>query len=266
MMKLPENYYYPPLFFILILFFHYERKDIPFLKKVFVNHWRWVIILESACIYSLLLLGNMNYQFEKTGLLSFLLLALLSFLTPKDQPLLTLQWNCIPDDLFEWKSTFRKSTTMVILGFIMILASSYHPATLIVVGAFALDYVSHVYEPNENKEMLEMYFRKYTFKEKLRKNSLFFNLLLLPTYCLFLILNPTESLYVLYYFTFMNLYFMLILTRKYRQYDHKEKNNYHNMGVYLEYLICSMTVLPALLLLKNNIKEAAQHIKTYAGD
>jgi hypothetical protein len=44
----------------------------------------------------------------------------------------------------------------------MILASSYHPATLIVVGAFALDYVSHVYEPNENKEMLEMYFRKYT--------------------------------------------------------------------------------------------------------
>jgi hypothetical protein len=38
------------------------------------------------------------------------------------------------------------------------------------------------------------------------------------------------------------------------------------MGVYLEYLLCSMTVLPALLLLKNNIKEAAQHIKTYAGD
>lgn len=265
-MKLPEHYYYPPLFFILTLLFHYERKDIPFLKKVFVNSWRWVVILEAVCIYSILLMGNIHYEFEKTGIISFFLMGILGFLTPRTKPLLAWQWNFIPEDLFEWKSFLRKNTWMAILGFVIILASSYLPATLMIVGLFALDYVSHIYEPNENKEMLEMYFRKYSFKDKLRRNSLFFNILLLPTYCLFLILNPAESLYVLYYFTFMNLYFLLILTRKYRQYHYKEKNNYYNMGVYLEYFLCSMTIFPAVFLLRHHIKDATQNIRIYVGD
>ena len=266
LMKLPENYYYPPLFFMLTLLFHYERKDIPFLKKVFVNGWLWVIVLEAACIYIILLCGNIHYKWDKTVLFSLPLLLLLPFITPKKQPWLTLQWNGIPDDLFEWKSFLRKNTGLAILGLLMISSSSYHPVTLFLAGFFALDYISHVYEPNENKEMLEMYFRKYTLKEKIRRNSLFFNILLLPAYCLFLILNPTESLYLLYYFTFMNLYFLLILTRKYKQYHYKEKNNYFNMGVFIEYTICSITILPALFLLKKNIKEASQNIRTYVGD
>jgi hypothetical protein len=35
--KLPSNYYYPAIFFALTLTFHINRKDIPFLKKVFVK-------------------------------------------------------------------------------------------------------------------------------------------------------------------------------------------------------------------------------------
>ncbi|WP_343680569.1 hypothetical protein [Chryseobacterium arthrosphaerae] len=265
-MKLPESYYYPPLFFILTLLFHYERKDIPFLKKVFAGSWRWVVGLEAACIYSVLLLGNIHYQFEKTGGVCFLLIALSGFLTPGAVTLPAWKWNFIPEDLFEWKSFLRKNSWMAVLGWMVVLLSCYHPASLLLAGVFALDYVSHIYEPNENKEMLAMYFRKYTLKEKIRRNSLFFNGLLLPAYCLFMILNPAESLYVLYYFAFMNLYFLLILTRKYKKYHYKEKNNYYNMGVYFEYFICSITIIPAILLLKNNIKDAGQNIRTYAGD
>jgi hypothetical protein len=58
----------------------------------------------------------MNYQVEKDRIILISSAGFTQFSPPKDQPLLTLQWNCIPDDLFEWKSTFRKSTTMVILG------------------------------------------------------------------------------------------------------------------------------------------------------
>jgi hypothetical protein len=265
-MKLPESYYYPFLFFILTLLFHYERKDIPFLKKVFVKSWRLIIVLEAAIIYGILLCGNIHYQLEKTALLSLPMLLLLAFVTPRSKPWLALQWNFIPDDLFEWKSFLRKNTWLATLGLILIWGSSYHPIVLILTGTFVLDYISHIYEPNENKEMLEMYFKKYTLKEKLRRNSLFFNTLLLPTYCLFLIFNTAESLYVLYYFVFMNLYVMLILTRKYKQYHYKEKNNYYNIGVFIEYTLCCMTIIPALFLLKNNIKEASQNIKTYVGD
>lgn len=265
-MKLPENYYYPPLFFLLILLFHYDRKDIPFLKKVFVKSWRWIIILEAVLMYSILIGGNIHYQFERTVLFAFPGFALLAFITPRTRPWMMLHWNYIPDDLFEWKSFLRKNTWLAVLGFIMILGSSYHPVALFLAGAFALDYISHLYEPNENKEMLEMYFRKYTLKKKIRKNSLFFNILLSPAYCLFLILNSAESMYLLYYFVFMNLYFMLILTRKYKYYHYKERNNYYNMGVFIEYTICSMAILPAVFILKNNIKKASQNIKTYVGD
>lgn len=264
--KLPEACYYPPLFFILALLFHYERKDIPFLKKVFVTSWRWVIMLEAAFIYSILLCGNIHYKLEKTALFSLPALVLLAFITPRTRSWLALQWNYIPDDLFEWKSFLRKNTGLAILGFLVIWGSAYHPVTLILAGVFALDYVSHIYELNENKEMLEMYFRKYTLKEKLRRNSLFFNILLLPAYGLFLVLHPAETLYILYYFVFMNLYFLLILTRKYKHYHYKEKGNYFNMGVFIEYTICSMTIIPAVFILKKNIKEASQNIKTYVGD
>ena len=122
-MKLPESDYYPPLFFILTLLFHYERNDIPFLKKVFVASWRWVVGFEAASIYSVLLLGNIHYQFEKTGGVCFLLIALSGFLTPGAVTLPAWKWNFIPEDLFEWKSFLRKNSWMAVLGWMVVLLS-----------------------------------------------------------------------------------------------------------------------------------------------
>jgi hypothetical protein len=113
--------------------------------------------------------------------------------------------------------------------------------------------------------MLEMYFKKHSFEEKLKTNLYFFNILLLPTYLGFLILNYEDSNFLIYYFVFMNLYFLLILTRKYKIYDHKEKTNYYNMGVYLEYFFCSITIIPAIFVLRENIKTAKRNIKLYVG-
>ncbi|WP_347218284.1 hypothetical protein [Chryseobacterium sp.] len=264
--KLPEQYYYPVIFAILIALFHGERKDIPFLKKVFIQSWRWIILLESTIMYTVLLLANINYKVEKTGLISYLLIILLTFIPPKTKPWLAMGWNFIPDYLFEWKAFLRKNGWKVILGFIIVMFSSCQPVALILAGAFVLDFISLVYEPHESKEMLEMYFRKHTLKEKIRQNTLFFNILLLPVYCSFLILNPYESLYILYYFAFMNLYLLLIIMRKYKNYNHKNKDSNYNMAVYLEYFLCSITIIPALFILVSGIKEANQNIRTYVGN
>lgn len=264
--KLPGDYYYPGVFFTLAVLFHCERKDIPFLKKVFIKSWRWVVILEAACIYTILLLGNINYKIEKTALCGYFLILLLGIIPPKTRPWLTVQWNCIPNDLFEWRSFLRKNTWIFMIGYAAVVLSSYQPLLLILAGAFVLDFISHIYEPHESKELLEMYFKKYSLKQKIRRNSLFFNLLLLLVYCSYLVLHPAESLYLIYYFAFMNLYFMLIITRKYRQYTHKEKSSYYNMAVFIEYCICSMAIIPALLLLNIHLKAAAQNIRTYVGD
>lgn len=264
--KLPENKYYPVIFFILIALFHSERKDVHFLKKAFVQSWRWIILLETAIMYTVLLFGNIHYKIEKTGMALYLLIIVLVFIPQRTKPWLTLSWHFIPNTLFEWKSFLRKNNWRAILGFIMVILSAYHPVTLIFAGVFVLDFISLVYQPHENKEMLEMYFKQYTLKEKIRKNTLFFNMLLVPVYCSFLIVNPYESFYIVYYFAFMNLYLLLSLVRKYKHYNHKNKDSDYNMGVYLEYFLCSMTIIPALFMLQSHLKEANQNIKTYVGN
>lgn len=264
--KLPENKYYPVIFFILIALFHSERKDIPFLKKVFVQSWRWIILLETTIMYTALLFGNIHYKIEKTGMALYLLIILLAFISPRTKPWLTLDWHFIPNTLFEWKSFLRKNSWRAILGFIIIILSAYHPASLILAGIFVQDFISLVYQPHENKEMLEIYFKQYTLKEKIRKNTLFFNMLFIPVYCSFLILNPYESFYIVYYFAFMNLYLLLNMVRKYKNYTHKNKDSDYNIGVYLEYFLCSMTIIPALFMLKSGIKQANQNIRTYVGN
>ena len=263
--KLPSNYYYPSLFFALTLTFHINRKDISFLKKVFVKNWRLIIYIESAIIYAIFLLGNINYKIEKIGISLFFTIILFSFFYPKEKPNFSLKWNFIPDSLFEWRSFLRKNTWFAIIGYVIIILSAYQTALLIFVGIFILDYFSNIYEHNESKEMLEMYFKKHSFEEKLKTNLYFFNILLLPTYLGFLILNYEDSNFLIYYFVFMNLYFLLILTRKYKIYDHKEKTNYYNMGVYLEYFFCSIIIIPAFFVLRENIKTAKRNIKLYVG-
>ena len=264
--ELPKTYFYPLLYFSLALVFHINRKDISFLKKIFINNWRFIIFLESAIIYSIFLLANINYKIEKFGLLMFVALISLCFLQPKSKPFPTLQWNFISNDLFEWKSYLRKNTWMFILTYIIIIASAYYPASLILCGIFLLDYLSHVYENNENKEMLEVYFKKMNFKDKIYKNLVFFNSLLLPTYIAFLIINFNESLYLLYYIFFMNLYFLLILTRKYKIYHHHEKSSYFNIAVFIEYFVYSMLIIPAFIMIRLNSREAEQNIRNYVGN
>ncbi|WP_073174127.1 hypothetical protein [Chryseobacterium vrystaatense] len=264
--KLPSDRYYPVLFLMTALVFHWSRKDIPFLKKIFEKSWRLVVILESALIYTVLLLGNIHYKIEETGLSLFLIIIAFGFFFPKTKLNPALKWNYIPDHLFEWKSFLRKNTLFSVIGYIIILASSYHPASLIVAGIFVMDYISEIYEPYESKEMLEMYFKKMSLKEKIRKNSLFFNILLLPVNISFMMLNLNDSLYLLYYFVFMNLYFLMVISRKYKLYHYKEKRGCHNVMVYIEFLFCSMTVIPALVIISKNLRNAEQNIKTYVGD
>jgi hypothetical protein len=79
----------------------------------------------------------------------------------------------------------EKNTVAAILIYLVIIASSYHISTLIFCGLFVLDLFPRLYSDNENKEMLEMYFRKYTLEDKIRKNMKLFNLVFLPVYIVF---------------------------------------------------------------------------------
>lgn len=264
--KLPEPFLYPILYFSIVLIFHINRKDIPFLKKIFIHRFKLIIFLESAVVYTIFLMTNINYRIEKFGVIMFAALIVFCFFQPKSKQFPTLNWNFISNDLFEWKSYFRKNTWIFILTYIILILSAYHRATLILCGIFLLDYISHVYENNESKEMLEVYFKKFSFKDKIYKNTVFFNLLLLPTYIGFLVLNSTDSLYLLYYMLVMNSYFSLIITRKYKLYHHREKSSYFSIAVFIEFFVYSVLIIPAFIMIRLNSKEAQQNIKKYVGN
>ncbi len=266
MLKLPDNRLYPLLFFLIAMSFHFRRKDIPFLKKAFIKNWRLIIFLESAFIYLFLLLGNIHYKSDILGLAGLLLVTGFPFFYPKAKINVTSKWDFIPNELFEWKCLLRKNTVTAILAYIIIIASSYHISTLIFCGLFVLDLFPRLYSDNENKEMLEMYFRKYTLEDRIRKNMKLFNLVFLPVYIGFLILNRENSLPLLCYILFMNLFLVLALTRKYKVYHYKERTNYFDMGIFLSYFLYTISVIPAIIIIIDNIKSAKENISKYVGN
>ena len=265
-LKLPDNRLYPLLFFLIALSFHFRRKDIPFLKKVFIKNWRIIIFLESTSIYLFLLLGNIHYKYDIIGFAGLILITSFSFFYPKTKISVTSKWDFIPNELFEWKCLLRKNTVAAIIIYLVVIASAYHISTLIFCGLFVLDLFPRLYSDNENKEMLEMYFRKYTLEDKIRKNMKLFNLVFLPVYIVFLILNRENSLLLLCYILFMNLFLILALTRKYKVYHYKERSNYFDMGIYLSYFIYTITIIPAIVIIVDNIKSAKENISQYVGN
>ena len=266
MVKLPSNLYYPLLFITFTILFHFNRKDILFLKKTFVKNWIMIVFLENTIIYCLFLLINIHYKFETLGLLMIAVISILSIFQLKTKPNISLKWNFIPNYLFEWKSFLRRYSWLTILSILISAISGYQTSPLIFFGIFLLDYISIIFENNESKEMLEMYFKRYDLNFKLKKNLVFFNILLLPSYLVFLIFNHSQSLYLIYFIAFMNLYYLLIITRKYKIYNHKDKTNYYNMGVFIEYFFCSITIIPAIFVLNSNFKSAKENLKNYVGN
>ena len=262
MVKLPSDYF-PILFLFPVVVFHLGRKDTYFLKKVFYKNWRFIILIENLLIWGFFTLININYKYDRESLVYLFIVVFFSFFIGSTKKKFIIKWSPLPSSLFEWKSYLRRNTILILLCYPLILASAYESSTLIVGGLFILDPVSHLFKYNESKEMLEMYFTRISFKEKIKNNLLFFNLVLVPLYILFIILNINSFYILIYYIIFMNLYYLLIITGKYKLYSHNKSETEYYMGTYFENLFLAMTVIPALFSIKKNIELSNQKIKKY---
>ena len=63
----------------------------------------------------------------------------------------------------------------------------------------------------------------------------------------------------------MNLYLVLVISRKYKLYNHRKSTTYFDMGDGLLYFVAAISILPAGFIIYNNIKDAKNNIKTYVG-
>lgn len=260
--KLPSDYF-SFLFLFPTLIFHLGRKDINFLKKVFYKKWRLIILIENFLICFFLTLININYRYNSSSIAYLLIVILFSFFIVNSKKKTIIEWKVLPYSLFEWKSYLRRNTLLTFLCYPFILASAYENSTLIIGGLFILDPISHLFKYNESKEMFEMYFTRISLKEKIKNNLLFFNIILTPLYVLFIVLNINNFYVLIYYIAFMNLYYLLIITRKYSLYSHDKEITEYYMGTYFENLVLSMSIIPALFSIKKNIELSDLKIKKY---
>ena len=251
------------LFVFPIFLIHFRRKDINFLKKIFPNFWKLLILVEYSLIYLLFILSNIHYKISINSFFIYSIIILIIFIPPYPKSEYSfIKWNFIPNTIFEWKSFLREKTLIFIIYFIGLLFSAYHPFTLILMGIFYLDFISNIYKTNENKELLESFFRKHNFSEKLKNNILIFNLTLLPTCVIYIIINYLEIEYLIYYVISMNLYILLIISRKYSIYSHKIKENGYNSGIFMKYLISSFFIIPFFFFFKENYNNAIKKINS----
>jgi len=261
--NLNKSVYYQGVFLLPILFLHFRRKDVYFLKKIFFKSWRLVLLIEYFILLLIFNLSNIHYKLDYFVIISLLGVCFLPLLHISNN-IKTFNFDFISNKTFEWKSFLRKQLLTFLIYYLLTIISSYHPFTLLLMGTFFLDFISNIFTYNENKELLEAYFKKYSLKQKLYFNAYLLNLLLLPILIGYIIFNSDEIIYLLYYFIFMNLYYLLIITRKYKNYYHKNKENEYNMGIYLQYLLSSLFIIPAFYFLKQNISSSIQKIKSYA--
>lgn len=110
-----------------------------------------------------------------------------------------------------------------------------------------------------------MCFRKQILKYKIVKNLTFFNFILVLTFVFYLI-NDNLPFYFLFYICVVNIFFVLIILRKYSQYSYKEKENEYNTGIYMEYLIISSLILPGIYKAIKIYQSAQQNISNYVGN
>ncbi|WKS95020.1 hypothetical protein [Riemerella columbina] len=265
MFKIPDDLY-PLLCLSIVILFHFRRKDILFLKKVFGSAWRWIIGLENVLLYLVLLMLNIHYQLDSGALLTSVPLLLLSFWHPKPKSYALWHWRFIPNSLFEWRTVLRQNPIGFFVIYLLLLSSAYHVSSLVLGGLLIRDFLGVIFIKNENKEILIAYFKRISLRQKIRYNALFFNVLLLPVAIIFLIFNFYRSEYILWYFTFANLYFLLFLTRKYSEYHSKKSENHFDVSVSLVYFIYTITIIPAIWRIFNNYKQGQKNITNYVGN
>ncbi|MCJ8496702.1 hypothetical protein MVI27_00325 [Chryseobacterium salipaludis] len=264
--ELPQQEWMAMLSLFLVTAFHFSRKDIKFLKKVLPTIWWMVIIFETSILYLLPLVINIHYQLHSQTLLCLIPILIFPFIKARQTFSLPISWTIIPDPLFEWKSFLRRTTILFFIVYGIVIASGFHKAIFIFTGLFVLEYVSYIFEPNEPKEMLQLYFKKYTFIEKLKHNVFLYNLLLVPAYIVFIINHTASFETLLFYILVMNMYLLLTISRKYKLYHHSKKTNQHSIAVAIEHLFLSITIIPALFVIKNNSKKAKVNIAGYVGN
>jgi len=235
-------YIFPALYFIN------KRKDIPFIKNLFINLNYFILLLENLFLYIViffLINSKTSFWVDVTGLIlcfSYPVINLKKYIWTKN-----INLSYLPLETFEWKSFFRKNPLYLIVFFLLLLLSSYHPFTLSIMIFLFCDIINSVYSVIEPKEIYSSYFTNNTLNEKLNKSLLIINaIILIPSIFCFL-LNVKLYFIIIICISVLNMFTISIILHKYSNYNiDTSKIRNHNMGQIIALFISIFLIFPWL--------------------
>ena len=259
--KLPNQDLYPLLFLLPIFMFHFQRKDILFLKKIFA-YWQLIILLEYLFILVLVAFLCKNYVYHYNIIYALLGVFTLPFLKKKETNNI-ISLSFLPNNFYEIKSTIRKNIVVFIFQLFLFYLSSYHPFTLFLVLIISLEFLSNIYNDFENKELIQSYFSEKSIEYKVKSNLIFLNLLFSPLYIAYVYFNFNSIEYLGYYVIFLNLFVAERILLKYKNYSTTENSFSLFIANIMSLAMQSALILPSLINIKNSLKEAQLNISKY---
>lgn len=166
--------------------------------------------------------------------------------------------------LYELKSLIRKRpfyTLLILIGF---FTAFFDIILSFIFLYFLFEFVVNIHSKNENKEFLEAYFINYSFEEKIRAN-LYFGVLLLTPLLFQIFLNTEKVMTIIYLCIVFVIFNLLIIFKKYENYDHKTTDNQPHIIEILRLMLLSCTLIGGILYLRSSYPKVINKIKAYVG-
>ncbi|MGQ1928606.1 hypothetical protein [Ornithobacterium rhinotracheale] len=261
-----SNFYLNLIYALIVGVFHFSRKDIAFLKKVFGNYFYLVVGVGNVLIFIFLSGINVNYEYNLLSVAFVIGLIFFSVLTRRNTPSLVYHFDFVSNDLFELKSYLRRNTLSVFIFSPIFLFLSSRKDLYVFSLLFVMDWILNIFKYNESKEMLGSYFSKHSIAHKIIRYVLILNISLIPSFGIFAFFNFKYFYFIPFYLLIVNLYLILILAKKYANYSHKKAVKYNSIMDYYGSALSAIFIFPAIFQIRQYIKLAKNKISNYVGD
>jgi hypothetical protein len=224
---------------------HFYRNDINFLEKItnsskelkkmlFIENIIFNAILSSIFSFiSIIQNAFFNANIDFISFSKYIILPLSSFiifLLPLGQSVKKISeynfdFQFIPYNLFEVKYLFRKYYPMIILIFLLSLASYFHIIFIVVTFIISLSVLLNFTQFNEPKEVVNIKNAKQFLLEKILINIKYCIFIILPICIISIIFHIEFWLLIIYIFISYLISITFLVIYKYSVYDSKTSSN-----------------------------------------
>ncbi len=203
------------------IYFHLNRGDLSFLRKVFYKNIYFLILCEYFILCSISqIIILFKFEFCSIYLINITVCILLPLINIKKFKLtnsIDLKW--ISMDVYEWKSYMRRKPLNFTITYSLFILSAIHPFTFGIMTFLFCGLINSIYSYKESKEIYSMYFQENSLENKIQNSLSFFFKITVPPLLISVFINPLLISIALCIYCILIMFFIKIILYKYAHYS-----------------------------------------------